>query len=327
MRLPVGSILLIIVAVLIYFGLAHRVLDRMRMTDRAALGFIVAMVVGSWWNITLTRAPVELIVNVGGGLLPLILAIYLVATADTGAERSRGVLGALVAAAAVYGAAKLIPPEPTAGMVLDPVYTFSIIAGLVAYLVGRSRRAAFIAGISAMVLNDIAHYIEITTRGIPGRTWIGGAGAFDSTIVAGLLAVGLAELIGETRERLQGGSVKEQQEKGQAGQLTGMLGYQETDLPEDALADRKSVTERKNYTWQRPGRDGERPTGEAQEDLGRGGDTLIPPPGYSTSGPDKITAPPNLHPEGSGASPSGSRPQGENGKKNFGRIGREEERP
>lgn len=292
MRLPVGSILLIIVAVLIYFGLAHRVLDRMRMTDRAALGFIIAMVVGSWWNITLTRAPVELMVNVGGGLLPLILAIYLIVTADSAAERSRGVLGSLVAAAAVYGAAKIIPPEPTAGMLLDPIYTFSIIAGLVAYLIGRSRRAAFIAGISALVLNDIAHYVELVTRGIPGRTWIGGAGAFDSTVIAGLLAVGLAELIGETRERLQGGSLKERQEEGQKGQFTGMLGYEDGssaqdtaakgNWSEDALARDERLTEKKAFTWQRAGEKGEKTRGEPQEELGRGDSPLPPPAGGSS---------------------------------------------
>ena len=38
---------------------------------------------------------------------------------------------------------------------------------------------------------------------------IGGAGAFDSLILAGILAVLLAELVGETRERLQGGPKSE----------------------------------------------------------------------------------------------------------------------
>ena len=34
---------------------------------------------------------------------------------------------------------------------------------------------------------------------------IGGAGIFDSIVLAGLVAVLLAEILGETRERLQGG--------------------------------------------------------------------------------------------------------------------------
>ena len=41
--------------------------------------------------------------------------------------------------------------------------------------------------------------------GLRGTVHIGGAGAFDSLILAGILAVLLAELIGESLERIQGG--------------------------------------------------------------------------------------------------------------------------
>jgi len=34
---------------------------------------------------------------------------------------------------------------------------------------------------------------------------VGGAGVFDQVVIAGVLAVGLAEIVGETRERLGGG--------------------------------------------------------------------------------------------------------------------------
>jgi len=43
------------------------------------------------------------------------------------------------------------------------------------------------------------------TARIPGTVHIGGAGAFDSIVIAGIIAVILSELIGEGRERLQGG--------------------------------------------------------------------------------------------------------------------------
>lgn len=35
---PIGMILLLIISILIYFGLAQRVLDRMGLTDKVALG-------------------------------------------------------------------------------------------------------------------------------------------------------------------------------------------------------------------------------------------------------------------------------------------------
>jgi uncharacterized membrane protein len=204
LRFPLGTIVLIVVGVLIYFGLAHRVLDRMRLTDRAALGFILAMILGGFLNVTVARRP-ELVVNIGGSIVPLAIATYLVATADESKEKVRGVVAAIVTGGAVYALTKVINPEEQT-MLLDPIYIFSIAAGLIGYLAGRSRRAAFIAGISGIIIADLALWVELAIRRQPGRAWLGGAGVFDSTVIAGLLAVLLAELVGETREKLQGGS-------------------------------------------------------------------------------------------------------------------------
>jgi len=44
--MPVGIILLLIISILIFLGLAQRVLDRLGLTDRTALLFIAAMLVG-----------------------------------------------------------------------------------------------------------------------------------------------------------------------------------------------------------------------------------------------------------------------------------------
>lgn len=204
MQLPIGSILLVVVAVLIYFGLAERVLDRMRLTDRTALGFLLLIILGSFLNIPVARNP-ELIVNVGGALVPLALVIYLIAGADTSRERGRAVLGAFTTGAAVYGLGKLMTAGPEAVSYIDPTYVFGIVAAVVAYLSGRSRRGAFVAGTMGIIIADLATHGEMLIRRVPGRTWLGGAGAFDATIVAGVLAVLLAEIVGETRERLQGG--------------------------------------------------------------------------------------------------------------------------
>lgn len=44
---------------------------------------------------------------------------------------------------------------------------------------------------------------------MPGMVHFGGGGMYDSVILAGILAVCLAELIGESRERMQGGPSSE----------------------------------------------------------------------------------------------------------------------
>jgi len=198
--MPFGMILLIVVSVLIYLGFAHRILDRMRLSDRAALVFIAAMLVGSYLpDIPLTG---NLSINIGGGVIPLVLLGYLFGAADTVSEKSRAAIALIVTALLVYGVLKILPLEPTHAILIDPLYMVAIIAGLVGYLSGRSRRSAFIAGVGAVVLTDIFTRFELLVAGIGDELVIGGAGIFDATIVSGLLAVGLAELVGEIREAL-----------------------------------------------------------------------------------------------------------------------------
>jgi len=206
MNMPIGMMMLLVVGVLVYFGIAHRILDRMRLTDKQALLFIAAIIVGSFIDIPLMSAPVALSINVGGALLPALLAIWLIFKADETAEKVRGIFAAILVAAAVTLGSRYLPYEPE-NMFLDPKLIYGISAGLIAYLAGRSRRSAFIGGVLGIVLSDIIHLVTIMRLGIPGTTDIGGAGAFDVVIIAGIVAVMVAELVGETREKLQGGPI------------------------------------------------------------------------------------------------------------------------
>jgi hypothetical protein len=203
-------ILLVAVAVVIYLGAAQRVLDRLRLTDRAALMFVGAMVVGGF----LPDIPLSdnVSINIGGGIIPIILAGYLIAKAGTTKEKVRGVLAALITAAVVYATMKIMPSEPTYNFFLDPMYIFAIIAAVVGYLAGRSRRSAFIAGSMGLLLTDIFSRIEDAVRGGSGTLSIGGAGVFDAIVIGGVLALLLAEVFGESRERLQGGPSKDRPE-------------------------------------------------------------------------------------------------------------------
>lgn len=204
-RIPLGIVLLLIVSILIYFGVAQRVLDWLRLSDKAALGVIAALIVGGFINIPLPRGPrLEASLNVGGGLVPLFLASYLVGKADTTKEKLRALGGIVATTGAVYLTGFLLGAEPET-MFLDPLYVYPVVAGVVAYLIGRSRRSAFIAATMGILLADVITYLRLLFTGTPGAVLIGGGGAFDAVVIAGLLAVLFAELIGETRERLQGG--------------------------------------------------------------------------------------------------------------------------
>jgi len=201
--MTIGMLVLVAVAIAIYLGAAQRVLDRLRLSDGAALLFVAAMVIGGF----LPDIPLSdnVSINIGGGIIPVILAVYLFLKAGTTREKVRAVLAALVTSAAVYAAMKILPVEPTYNTFLDPLYIFSILAAIVGYLAGRSRRSAFIAGSMGLLLTDIYSRIEIAVRGGSGSMVIGGAGAFDAIVIGGILSLLLAEVFGESRERIQGG--------------------------------------------------------------------------------------------------------------------------
>lgn len=203
-RVPVGMIILVVLSILIYFGLAQRVLDRMRLTDKGALAVIAAIIVGSFIDIPISRGRISMSLNVGGALVPVAFAIYLLATAGTKKEWSRALLGTGITAVLLFGAMRLLNAEPE-NMLIDPLWVFPLVAGIVAYLFGRSRRGAFISATMGVLITDLAYLVWLVRTGTPGTVDIGGAGALDSLVVAGIFAVLLAEFIGEFRERLQGG--------------------------------------------------------------------------------------------------------------------------
>ncbi|TDA67044.1 MAG: DUF1614 domain-containing protein [Clostridia bacterium] len=205
---PVGLIALVVVSGLIYLGLAHRLLDRLYLSDRAALAVIAAMVIGSFIDVPVVAGPVRVSLNVGGALIPLGLAVYILVRAGTAREWGRALLATAVTVAVLTSLNLFVlSPDPwqTGRDFLDPLYVYPLVGGTVAYLAGRSRRAAFIAGTLGVLALDGVDYFRLTRAGIPGVVAVGGAGLFDAVVVSGLLAVLLAEVVGEVRERLQGG--------------------------------------------------------------------------------------------------------------------------
>jgi len=204
-RFPIGLVALLAVSILIYFGLAHRVLDRMRLSDRGALAVIAGIIAGSFIDIPVSVGRVKATLNVGGGLIPIALAIYVLSRAGTTREWVRAVIATVITGVAVYFVGRLQPADPLQKSFIDPIYLFPIVAGGVAYIAGRSRRSAFIAATLGVLLVDIFHYVWLSTAGLPGFVHIGGGGAFDTIVLAGIIAVLIAEIVGESRERLQGG--------------------------------------------------------------------------------------------------------------------------
>ena len=196
--MSIGLVLLTVVSILVLFGAAQRVLDKMHLTDRAALVITAAIFLGGLLpDIRLGNVSV----NIGGALVPFGVAVYLLIKTDTAREFWRAVAGSVVTAGIVYALGHVLPDEPEK-ITVDPNYVYGIAAGVVAYILGRSRRAAFICGVLGVLLADIAVGVVNYAKGIDQTLMLGGAGAMDVVVLSGLIAVLLAEIVGEIIERV-----------------------------------------------------------------------------------------------------------------------------
>lgn len=201
--MTIGMIILIVVAILILLGVGQRVLDRMRLNDKLALLFI-ALIVGLGF-VPDIRVTDVFAFNLGGAVVPLALCVYLFVKADTAWERGRSILASIITGAAVFAIGVFAPDEPET-ITVDPILLYGLAAGLIAYIFGRSRRCAFIAGVIGMMLSDTANAIYVWSKGVPQDFVLGGAGAMSSIVIAGIVAVLLAELLGEIIERMKRGT-------------------------------------------------------------------------------------------------------------------------
>ncbi len=192
-----GTVILGVVAILVFSGLMQRVLDRMYLTDRQALLLIGLMLAGTMLpNIVL--GPVS--VNLGGAVIPFGVCVYLFIRANEAVERWRALLGSVVTAGVVYGISVLLPAEAEA-LNFDPIWIYGVCGGAIAWMIGRSRRCAFICGVTGILLADVTSAIVANMQGYQTQLVLGGAGIADATVISGVTAVLFCELIGEAIER------------------------------------------------------------------------------------------------------------------------------
>jgi hypothetical protein len=204
--MAIGTSILLAVTLLVVFGAAQRVLDRMRLTDRQALFILAAILIGSLIP-ELKLGWLE--ISIGGALVPFAVCVYLFIRADSAGERWRSILAAVIGGALVLGLGWILPAEPES-MWLDPNILYGLVAGLAAYLIGRSRRAAFIAGVMGVLLADLTQGIISRIEGFNVTVQLGAGGILDAVMLSGVLAVLLADFIGEIIERASGAKHKQQ---------------------------------------------------------------------------------------------------------------------
>ena len=204
--MTVGNIILLLAGALVALGVGQRVLDRMRLTDRQAMLIVAAMLLGGL--VPDIRISENFSLNLGGALLPLALCVWLLIKADTAREVWRALVASALTGVAVYWMGRLLPADPER-MWIDPTYLYGLAAGFLAWLLGRSRRGAFVAGILGMAGSDIVSALLLRARGISQHLSLGGAGIADAIVIAGFTGVLLAELMGEITERITRGTARD----------------------------------------------------------------------------------------------------------------------
>lgn len=186
--------------ILIMFGAGQRLLDKMRMTDRWALVVLAAIIIG------IIIPPISIGSNfsfsIGGFLIPIGICVYLMVKAGWSKDLLRAIVGTILTSILIVLVQILMPSATPQDIVVDNTYIYGVIAGLVAYLLGRSRRNAFICSVLGLTLASVGVFVYNLVMGVVTPLNLGVGGAFDSIIIATLIAVGLAELVGESVEMI-----------------------------------------------------------------------------------------------------------------------------
>lgn len=206
--------LLVVVIALVEVGIVHYTADRLGLPRRLAFLLLLLCLVGSYVNIPVASLPPEPVesdqvvyffgvpyvipvvqewpgtvvaINVGGAVIPVILAVYLVVRNGLYLE---GLVGVLGVSAVVHALA-----QPVRGVGISvPTLMPPIAAALVAMALSRRQSAplAYISGtLGTLIGADLMNLGVIEGLGAPVAS-IGGAGTFDGVFLTGVLAVLLA---------------------------------------------------------------------------------------------------------------------------------------
>lgn len=187
---------------LIMFGAGQRILDKLRLSDKWAIVILVAIAIG------IIIPPIKIgsvfSFSIGGFLIPFGLCVYLLVRAGLSMDLVRAFTGTILTASAILLLEIFLPSNTPEDVVVDNTFLYGIVAGVIAYVLGRSRRNAFVCSVFGITLASVCVFIYNMVLGVPTTLALGVGGAFDSIILSVLIAVGLAELIGKTAEVVVG---------------------------------------------------------------------------------------------------------------------------
>jgi len=184
--------------ILLMFGAGQKILDQMRLNDKQAIMVLLAIVIG------IIIPPIFIgkyfCFSIGGFLIPFIICIYMLISAGWSRDLLRAIIGTILVATIIYLLDWLLPANTPEDVVVDPVFLYGITSGIVAYILGRSRRNAFICSVFGISLAMLVQLIINMVNGTPTVLGLGVGGAFGTIIISTIISVGLCEFLGRAFE-------------------------------------------------------------------------------------------------------------------------------
>lgn len=184
--------------ILLMFGAGQRILDQMRLNDKQAILVLVSIVIG------LIIPPIYIgkyfCFSIGGFLIPFIICLYMLFSAGFSRDLLRACIGTIIVGGIIYGLMWLLPSKTETQDIIDPTFVFGIIAGITAYILGRSRRNAFICSIFGITLALLIDFIVSWSLGTKTTLGLGVGGPFGTMVISTIISVGLCEFLGRAFE-------------------------------------------------------------------------------------------------------------------------------
>ena len=186
-----------VIILLIMFGAGQRILDGLRMSDKEALVVLILICVG------LVIPPIWIgeyfCFSIGGFLLPFAISIYLLISCGWSRDLLRAVVGTVLVAGLIYLLEWVLPADPE-NVIVDNMFVYGIVAGVVSYILGRSRRNAFVSCLFGITLAQMIQWLINFGLDTPTILGLGVGGAFGTYVVAILVSVAVAEFLGRCFE-------------------------------------------------------------------------------------------------------------------------------
>jgi hypothetical protein len=179
------------------FGAGQRILDSLRLNDKEALLILILICIG------IIIPPIWIgkyfCFSIGGFLIPFALSIYLLCSCGWSRDLLRSVIGTILVAGIIYGLEWLLPADPEE-VIVDNMYIYGIVAGVVAYALGRSRRNAFVSCLFGITLAQLVQWLINFGMKTPTILGLGVGGAFGTYVVAIIISVAVSEFLGRCFE-------------------------------------------------------------------------------------------------------------------------------